>query len=138
MNPTATQTVKDAAAPTMHDHRQVLVVEDNRDIRETLELILASEGFDVTVASNGVDALAKLRDSPTLPSVIVLDLMMPVMDGYAFREAQQKDPHISCIPVVVLTADGHAERKAASLGAAGYLQKPVDLDALVAKVGCYC
>lgn len=115
--------------------RQVLVVEDNLDIRGTVELILEAEGFHVLVASNGADALELLRAAPKLPAVILLDLMMPVMDGYAFRQVQRKDPKLSSIPIVVLTADGHAESKAAELGAAGFLQKPVDLDELVAEVG---
>lgn len=117
--------------------RQVLVVEDNLDIRGTVELVLQAEGFRVLVASNGADALALLRATAKLPHVILLDLMMPVMDGYAFREAQRADPRLSGIPIVVLTADGHAERKAADLGAAGFLQKPVDLDDLIAEVGRY-
>lgn len=114
--------------------RQVLVVEDNADIRGTVQLVLEAEGFQVLVAANGEEALLQLRAAATLPSVILLDLMMPVMDGYAFREVQRRDPKLCSIPIVVLTADGHAETRAASLGAAGFLQKPVDLDELVAAV----
>ncbi len=117
--------------------RNVLLVEDNRDIRETLELALEMGGFDVQVAANGVDALDSLRTAATLPSLIVLDLMMPVMDGYAFRAMQLKDPQLSDIPVIVLTA--HRDpREATALGVAGYLQKPVDLDALLETVAHYC
>jgi CheY-like chemotaxis protein len=119
-------------------HRRVLIVEDNLDIRGTLELVLEAGGFAVAVAANGAEALDLLRATDTLPSVILLDLMMPVMDGYAFRAAQEKDPKLASIPVILLTADNHAEAKGLSLHAAGSLQKPVDLDVLLTEVGQHC
>ncbi|MBX3187284.1 MAG: response regulator [Labilithrix sp.] len=119
------------------DHR-VLVVDDNVDTRLTVELILSSEGYHVSTASNGVEALAQLRTAAVLPSVILLDLMMPLMDGYQFRAEQRSDPILSDIPVLIFTADGNAEDKAASLGAAGFLRKPIDLDVLVAEIAAYC
>jgi two-component system response regulator MprA len=112
----------------------VLVVEDNLEIRETIAVILRSMGLGVMAAADGAQALAQLRASASPPSLILLDLMMPVMDGYAFREAQRSDPDLEKIPVVVVTADGEAAKKAASLQTAGHLKKPIDLDALLEEV----
>ncbi len=65
------------------------------------------------------------------PDLILLDLMMPIMDGWQFRREQAQDPSLSAIPVVVLSADGNVRQKAASLHADGYLQKPVDVENLL-------
>jgi CheY-like chemotaxis protein len=85
----------------------VMIVEDDRDTREMLGRFLELEGFDVRTAENGQKALEVLRsDGPTC--VILLDLMMPVMNGWQFREAQASDPRFSQIPVIVVTAAGRA------------------------------
>ena len=80
----------------------MLVVDDDRDIRELLVELLASEGYAVASAADGRRALAEAR--ATRPDVILLDLMMPVMSGWEFREAQLRDPELAGIPVVVVTA----------------------------------
>jgi CheY-like chemotaxis protein len=82
--------------------RRVLVVDDDRDIRELLVELFASEGYEVASASDGRRALAEAR--ARRPDVILLDLMMPVMSGWEFREAQLRDPALADIPVVVVTA----------------------------------
>jgi CheY-like chemotaxis protein len=82
--------------------RRVLVVDDDRDIRELLVELLASEGYEVASAPDGRRALAEAR--ARRPDVILLDLMMPVMSGWEFREAQLRDPALADIPVVVVTA----------------------------------
>ena len=82
--------------------RRVLVVDDDRDIRELMVELLASEGYEVASASDGRRALAEAR--ARRPDVILLDLMMPVMSGWEFREAQLRDPTLADIPVVVVTA----------------------------------
>jgi CheY-like chemotaxis protein len=117
------------------ERRGVLVVEDNADILQAIVQVLEDEGHFVRVAANGREALERLRerDAP-LPRVILLDLMMPVMDGWAFRAEQLRDPTLADIPVVVLTADGHASEKATHLGCAGALRKPVDLMTLLGAV----
>jgi CheY-like chemotaxis protein len=115
----------------------ILIVEDDVDIRETLAEILADEGYSVASAANGLDAIAYLQ-SETLPAVILLDLMMPVMSGWEFRAKQQQDPRIAPIPVVVLSGDGNIQAKATSLNAAGFLPKPVDLERLLGMVSHYC
>jgi signal transduction histidine kinase len=108
--------------------RSLLVVEDDADIREALDGLLSMEGFRVTGCSNGREALEWLRGS-IKPDVILLDLMMPVMDGWQFRVAQKEDPELATIPVLALSADATA--KAAAIDADAYLRKPVDYETLV-------
>ena len=115
---------------------EVLIVEDDRDTREMLGRFLELEGFDVQTAANGELALAVLH-AEELPSVIILDLMMPVMNGWQFRVAQQSDPNLSQIPVVVVTAAGVRDDIPA-INADGWLSKPVDFDRLLATIGPLC
>ena len=111
--------------------RSLLVVEDDADIREALDGLLSMEGFRVTGCSNGREALDWLRASPK-PDLILLDLMMPIMDGWQFRVAQKDDPELANIPVLALSADSTA--KAAAIDAEAYLKKPVDYDTLIATI----
>jgi CheY-like chemotaxis protein len=124
------------------DHRGgIFVVDDDKDIRESLLQVLEDEGYTAHGASNGVEALVLLRDlvvAARRPCVILLDLMMPVMDGWAFRAEQLGDPQLAPIPVVVLTADGHAREKAARLSACAGLAKPIGLAQLLAAVEPHC
>ena len=107
-------------------NRTVLVVDDG-GVRELLTRSLSFEGFDVMEAANGQDALTQLRTGRR-PSVIVLDLRMPVMDGWAFRIAQRADPRIARIPVVILSgADAHRFQEIEAVAA---LEKPVSLSQL--------
>jgi signal transduction histidine kinase len=108
--------------------RSLLVVEDDEDIRETLVSLLSMEGFRVTGRSNGHEALVWLRESPK-PDLILLDLRMPIMDGWQFRVAQKGDPQLARIPAIALSADSTA--KAAAIDAEAYLKKPVDYDTLL-------
>jgi signal transduction histidine kinase len=109
--------------------KSVLVVEDDRDIRETLSGLLAEEGYSVDACANGLEALTHLR-AGRLADVILLDLMMPVMDGWQFRVLQKRDPALASIPVLALSADGTP--KAEAIDAAAYLTKPVSYEALLA------
>ena len=86
--------------------RAVLVVDDDLDIREALADTLHDRGFDVVTAANGLEALQLLQTMAVPPSVILLDLMMPVLDGYGFLAERQKHPELAAIPVAVITA-GH-------------------------------
>lgn len=108
----------------METKNQILIVEDAVDIQVLLTNLLEMEGYDVKTADNGQEAIDLLKSSTELPGLILLDLMMPVMDGYVFRREQEKDPRLSAIPVVVMTADGDYQSKSARIGAKGYLKKP--------------
>lgn len=111
--------------------KHVLVVEDDRDIRESVVEVLEDEGYVVSAASDGQQGLVLLRDATPKPDLILLDLMMPIMNGFQFREEQRKDPALCSIPVVVITADVNARAKAEGLGAAGFVQKPVKIQPLL-------
>lgn len=110
---------------------RILVVDDDPDIRDTVIEVLEEHGLRAQGAANGVEALRALRDDPELPRLILLDLMMPGMDGRAFREAQLADPALAPIPVVVISAFRDSAETAEQLGAAGHLTKPVSLDDLL-------
>ena len=81
--------------------KSVLIVDDDPDIRDVLADTLESKGFDVVTAANGADALTVLCDTGVRPSVILLDLMMPVMDGYGFLERWRRDPALASIPIAI-------------------------------------
>ena len=113
----------------------VFIVEDDTDTREMLAKFLELEGFSVAVAANGKQALESLRQGTT-PSVILLDLMMPVMDGWEFRKLQVEDPDLRDIPTIVVSAAGRD--RLAKVSADAYLSKPVDMDELLARVSEFC
>lgn len=115
----------------------ILLVEDDHDIRDSMVELLTDAGYGVATAGNGAEALAYLAAQPR-PHLILLDLMMPVMDGFTFREEQQKNADWSRIPVVVMSADGHVIEKQARTGAADYLKKPVDIDDLLHTIARNC
>jgi CheY-like chemotaxis protein len=106
----------------------ILLVEDEDEIREDLALILREEGYMVVTAANGREGHERLRAGP-LPSVVLLDLMMPVMSGWELRAEMLADPGLARIPVVVVS--GAVIQDGASLQAAAYLKKPFQIDALL-------
>jgi CheY-like chemotaxis protein len=111
--------------------KRVLVIEDDDDVRDCLEEALAGAGLDVATATNGREALDQLaRDAPP-PAMILLDLMMPVLDGIGFMVERARREDLRAIPVVVLTASGIRRVE----GARAVLQKPFALDDLFALVG---
>jgi len=114
--------------------RTVLVVDDDVDIREAVQFVLEDAGYEVVCAGNGREALSALQDG-LRPSLIVLDLMMPVMSGWEFREHVLRDPSLRAIPVVVVTGDPTAMHRADDLAAAAILCKPFDVSALIEVVG---
>lgn len=124
-------TARDEGATT------VLVVDDDEDIRLILAQILSLQGYDAPTAANGLDALSQLYDG-VRPCLILLDLMMPAMSGWEFRTKQLQDPKLADIPVVVLSGGDNVAQHASALKAAAYLEKPVDLDQLLAVVRTYC
>jgi CheY-like chemotaxis protein len=112
--------------------KRILVVDDDPDIRETLAELLQEEGYGVTSAAHGGEALSALRTEPR-PGLILLDLMMPIMDGWQFRAEQRRDASIASIPVVIISATGRDDVVSA-LGAAQFLKKPINLEQLLAAV----
>jgi CheY-like chemotaxis protein len=115
----------------------VLVVDDDGDIRDALCLVLEHNGYRALAAANGEEAIRRLRSDGAV-DLILLDMMMPVMDGWGFRLSQPEGPAFVEIPVIVLTGDGRASAKAAAIGAVGYLKKPLDLGDLLATVARHC
>jgi len=113
----------------------VLIVEDDEDLREMMAQMLTLEGFESAAVANGREALEYLQDAEK-PDVILLDLMMPVMDGWEFRRKQQADPAIAPVPVIVLSALDQA--RASTLEADAFLKKPLDFDHLLSLVRNYC
>jgi two-component system, chemotaxis family, chemotaxis protein CheY len=110
--------------------QRILVVEDDRDLSEALGLALEHAGYEVAFAPNGKAALDLLRDG-VAPAVILLDLAMPVMSGWAFRRHQVVDPALAAIPVIVLSADPRAASLADSPGIRDVLTKPLDVEVLL-------
>jgi CheY-like chemotaxis protein len=117
--------------------KTIFLIEDDFDIREAFTEVLHDLGYSVECAADGVTALEQLRQQ-SKPCLILLDLMMPNMNGYQFRNEQLKDPLLADIPVVLLTADGKVDQKAADLGGLEYLRKPVDISHLVETIQRYC
>ena len=113
----------------------VLIVEDDSDLREMMAQLLALEGFTAATTANGSEALSYLRTSAT-PELILLDLMMPVMDGYEFLRAQGEDARFAAIPVVVLSALDPS--RVAPTGVNAFLKKPLNFDRLLELVRSYC
>jgi CheY-like chemotaxis protein len=116
----------------------VLVVEDDEDIRADLTAILRVKGFSVDEAANGKEALSRLRAGER-PGLVVLDLMMPVMNGWELRAVMRSDTSLSQIPVVVVSGKGRiAPDEEATLAPAAVLVKPFELHELLDLVGRYC
>ena len=119
-------------------NKYVFLVEDSKDIQILIHHFFLSEGYKVDWADDGEQALEKLRGLSELPDLILLDLMMPNMNGFEFRLEQEKDKKLSSIPVVVMTADVNAAEQARLLGACGHLKKPFTVDSLLRTAAIHC
>jgi CheY-like chemotaxis protein len=117
-----------------HEGCRVLIVEDDPDLRAMIDQLLFLEGFETVTAENGCAALDVLCREPR-PHVILLDLMMPVMDGWRFRAEQRRRAEIAGIPVIVLSA---VTERAAGFDAVALLSKPLNFDRLLAVVRENC
>jgi len=115
----------------------ILIVDDDPDCRETLADILRAEGYRVSCAANGQEALDHLQ-THSQPELILLDLIMPSMNGWEFRRRQQADPALAAIPVVVVSALGSTREEVSSVDAVAYLMKPFSLENLLHTVGRCC
>jgi len=122
----------------MSELHRVLVVEDDTDIRETMIEVLADAGYQAVGARDGVEALAQLRGPEDRWCLVLLDLMMPNMDGRTFRAEQLRDPTLSPIPVIIVSALSDTGEDAEELQVAAHLTKPVPLEDLVEVVDRFC
>lgn len=113
----------------------VLVVEDDPDVREFMDLLLSTSGYQTTCAANGAEALERMRVER--PCIVLLDLMMPVMDGWEFRARQLADPRIAHVPVVCVSAvyDPHEVASRLQLKC---IRKPADLSEILSEVAAVC
>lgn len=116
----------------------ILVIDDDDDLRDTIIASLQIGGYQVAGARHGKEALAHLRNEAPLPCVILLDIMMPVMDGHAFRVEQLLDPRLCGIPIVVVTANADLSATDERLKTVGALRKPVTLKQLFAVAKHHC
>jgi CheY-like chemotaxis protein len=121
---------------TASDH-PVLVIDDDPDIRWTVAELLEDWGYTVTTAVHGRDALDKL-EAGVRPCLILLDLTMPVMNGYEFRQAQRADPAFAEIPTIVLSAAGNLAERAKELAVDNVLRKPIALEQLSSIAERFC
>jgi len=121
------------AEPTRtRDHVSILVVEDHLDSRDALRALLEAFGYAVLVAANGQEAVEAAQLAR--PDVILMDMMMPVMDGFeAIRELRRRRP-TSCTPIIALTAMEGAQELALHAGADEFVRKPIDIRTLLAKM----
>jgi CheY-like chemotaxis protein len=131
-----------SAPPTPRPAGNVLIVEDDPDVREMLAALLVTEGFHPVSAEDGLEALHLLRAvrhrAPQIPCLILLDLMMPRLSGSEFRRAQLGDPTVSTVPVAVMSGAVDLEQRAEALGAVATLSKPIDCDLVLKVVRRYC
>jgi CheY-like chemotaxis protein len=116
--------------------RPVLVVDDDKDIRETLQELIQDEGYEVATARNGLEALERIRERR--PGLVVLDLFMPGMDGPEFRRRQVADPSVAGVPVVVISAAAGLEERVAAMRPTAHLEKPIDLEELLELIRRFC
>ena len=103
----------------------ILIVDDERDVRTLLAEVLEGDGYEIAAAGDGAEALDYLRAAATLPSLILLDLVMPNVDGWQFLDERRQDPRLAGIPVVLISGQVAARETARALGLPGYIEKPI-------------
>jgi CheY-like chemotaxis protein len=109
----------------------IMVVDDDRDIRNVMQLVLKSDGYEVQCAEDGLNALQILRSGTRLPDLIFLDLRMPVMNGWQFHEEQARDPNLAAIPTIIISADGAAISEESFDWACAVVAKPFKFDQIL-------
>ncbi len=115
--------------------KQVLIVEDSADMQDLLKLILESKGYKTNCTSNGEEALAALNSGNPLPDVILLDLRMPIMDGYEFITRQRQIPKFKNIPVIVMSGDDDSKLTRSQANLENVLHKPLNMNSVIEAVG---
>jgi len=119
--------------------KHILIVEDDPHILESLRDLLEMEGYVISCATNGKEALGALRAAAKKPGLILLDLMMPVMDGFQFCEEQIRDSDLASIPVVIMSAAGRVkEEDVRQTAARAFLKKPLSLDLILDTINRHC
>jgi len=113
----------------------VAIIEDDREFRDMLRELLEEEQYRVVALSNGAEALETLRGD-TLPNVILLDVSMPVMDGFDFLRFRNDDPELAAVPVVLVTNAKPHERP--TIGVNDVVRKPIDIDEILFAIKRYC
>lgn len=116
----------------------ILVIDDDPGIRDMLTQVLEDEGHGVVSATNGLEAIDHLHRSAERPCVILLDLMMPIMNGWQFRTEQKQHPDLATIPVVVLSARTDIQQQASSLDVDTFIAKPINIVTLLNTIERYC
>ena len=123
---------------TAHEPHVVLVVDDDAAMREAMVEALASVGVRAVEAADGREALIVLESGALDPCLIVLDLRMPAMDGWEFREHQLRDRRLAAIPVVVVSSYTDPRREATSMGALAGMRKPIEVEEVSRLLGMTC
>jgi DNA-binding response OmpR family regulator len=121
-----------------HAMKVVMLVEDDDETREALATILEEARYRVLRAANGAAAWSLLNDHGGACDIILLDLMMPVMNGWDFRRKQRESSDFSSIPVLLMSAGGNIASSCADLGTSDYIAKPVEVAELLSKIQRYC
>lgn len=116
----------------------ILVIDDDEDILKMTSFVLKQLGYQVATANEASAGLAALKAKEYTPCLILLDLMMPVMDGAAFREKLLEIPQVANVPIIILSGDSELSSKAAELRVAGFEQKPISVARLAALAAKYC
>jgi CheY-like chemotaxis protein len=119
------------------ERNRILIIDDSADVRDTLAELLDITGYEVECAANGQEALGQLR-AGVRPQLILLNLMMPVVNGWVFRQVQKQDPALASIPVVVMSAVEDLPSYERDLEAVACLRKPVDVEELLATIARIC
>jgi DNA-binding response OmpR family regulator len=127
-----------AARTASHPRKTVLVVDDDGDARHLLTSVLESAEYDVLQAGDGAEALRVLAARGARCNIILLDLMMPVMNGWDFRRKQRESAELAGIPVLLMSAGAHIAVVSGDLDAAGFMAKPVEVADLLAQVKKHC
>lgn len=123
--------MKETIANKSQVKKKLLVVEDSKDFQLLLKKLFSSEGYEVETASNGLEALEKIRSQTRLPNLILLDLMMPVMNGSDCYKELQLDSGLASIPVVVMTAHGDKQPLESNVNSPEFVRKPFDMKKLI-------
>jgi two-component system sensor histidine kinase/response regulator len=120
--------------PSPQSHKQALIIDDSEDMQELLTLLLESQGYETKCSSNGEEALDLLNSGRSLPSVILLDLRMPVMDGKMFLDLKKQSAKLKDIPTIMMTAEDDIEFLKANTNLCEILVKPLSMGSLLSAV----